>query len=152
MFLDVPHFPDVALISALDDCFFKSIEAITVSDPPLYIYKENVMPTKIIMPQLGESVVEGTVIRWLVAEGDRVDEFDPILEVTTDKVCELMAGELVVDKNTSSAFHTTPIDLYLRNMGVETIVLTGVAADMCVFATALDAADRGFHVISTTTN
>lgn len=56
-------------------------------------------------------------------------------------------GELVVDKNTSSAFHTTPIDLYLRNMGVETIVLTGVAADMCVFATALDAADRGFHVI-----
>ena len=44
------------------------------------------MPTKIIMPQLGESVVEGTVIRWLVAEGDKVDEFDPILEVTTDKV------------------------------------------------------------------
>ena len=57
------------------------------------------------------------------------------------------AGDLVFDKNTSSAFHTTPIDLYLRNMGIKTIVLTGVAADMCVFATALDAADRGFHVI-----
>ena len=54
---------------------------------------------------------------------------------------------LVFDKNTSSAFHTTPIDLYLRNMGIKTLVLTGVAADMCVFATALDAADRGFHVI-----
>lgn len=57
------------------------------------------------------------------------------------------AGELVLDKNTSSAFHTTPLDLLLRNMGVETIVLTGVAADMCVLTTALDAADRGFHVI-----
>ena len=58
-----------------------------------------------------------------------------------------LKSELIWDKNTSSAFHTTPIDLYLRNMGIETIVLTGVAADMCVFATALDAADRGFHVI-----
>jgi len=56
-------------------------------------------------------------------------------------------GELVLDKNTSSAFHTTPIDLFLRNMRVETIVLTGIAADMCVLTTALDAADRGFHVI-----
>ena len=56
-------------------------------------------------------------------------------------------GELVLDKNTSSAFHSTAIELFLRNMGIETMVLTGVAADMCVFATALDAADRGFHVI-----
>lgn len=56
-------------------------------------------------------------------------------------------GDLVLDKNTSSAFHTTPIDLYLRNMQIETVVLTGVAADQCVLATAIDAADRGFHVI-----
>lgn len=56
-------------------------------------------------------------------------------------------GELVFDKNTSSAFHTTPIDLFLRNMKIETLVLTGLAADQCVLATALDAADRGFHVI-----
>lgn len=57
------------------------------------------------------------------------------------------ADEVVLDKNTSSAFHTTPIDLYLRNMSIETLVLTGVAADQCVLATAIDAADRGFHVI-----
>ena len=61
-----------------------------------------------------------------------------------------LPGELVFDKNTSSAFHTTPIDLYLRNMQVETIVLTGIASDMCVLATAIDAADRGFHVIIAT--
>ena len=56
-------------------------------------------------------------------------------------------GELVLDKNTSSAFHSSPIDLYLRNMQIDTLVLTGVAADQCVLATAIDAADRGFHVI-----
>ena len=58
-----------------------------------------------------------------------------------------VTGELVLDKNTSSAFNSTPIDLFLRNMKLETIVLTGIAADQCVLATALDAADRGFHVI-----
>jgi 2-oxoglutarate dehydrogenase E2 component (dihydrolipoamide succinyltransferase) len=44
------------------------------------------MPTKIIMPQLGESVVEGTISKWLKNEGDPVKEFEPLIEVTTDKV------------------------------------------------------------------
>jgi len=44
------------------------------------------MPTKVIMPQLGESVVEGTVSRWLKNVGDPVTEFEPLLEVSTDKV------------------------------------------------------------------
>lgn len=41
---------------------------------------------KITMPQLGESVTEGTITAWLVKEGDRVDKYDPIVEVLTDKV------------------------------------------------------------------
>ncbi|MCL4246970.1 MAG: 2-oxo acid dehydrogenase subunit E2 [Anaerolineae bacterium] len=44
------------------------------------------MPTKILMPQLGESVVEGTISRWLKQVGDSVAEFEPLLEVSTDKV------------------------------------------------------------------
>jgi len=44
------------------------------------------MPTKVIMPQLGESVVEGTVSTWLKKEGDTVAEFESLLEVNTDKV------------------------------------------------------------------
>jgi pyruvate/2-oxoglutarate dehydrogenase complex dihydrolipoamide acyltransferase (E2) component len=44
------------------------------------------MPTKVIMPQLGESVVEGTVSRWLKNAGDTIKEFEPLLEVSTDKV------------------------------------------------------------------
>jgi 2-oxoglutarate dehydrogenase E2 component (dihydrolipoamide succinyltransferase) len=42
--------------------------------------------TKVIMPQLGESVVEGTVTRWLKQEGEQIKEFDSLLEVNTDKV------------------------------------------------------------------
>src|SRR5215203_3394185 len=44
------------------------------------------MSTNVIMPQLGESVVEGTVSKWLKREGDPVNEFDPLMEVNTDKV------------------------------------------------------------------
>jgi 2-oxoglutarate dehydrogenase E2 component (dihydrolipoamide succinyltransferase) len=44
------------------------------------------MPTSVTMPQLGESVTEGTVTRWLKQEGDRVEADEPLLEVSTDKV------------------------------------------------------------------
>lgn len=44
------------------------------------------MATKIVMPQLGESVVDGTVGEWLKQIGDTVDEFEPIVRVSTDKV------------------------------------------------------------------
>lgn len=44
------------------------------------------MPTTIKMPQLGESVTEGTIERWLVSVGDTVEQYDPLFEVVTDKV------------------------------------------------------------------
>ena len=40
----------------------------------------------VTMPQLGETVTEGTILRWLVQVGDDVKEDDPILEISTDKV------------------------------------------------------------------
>jgi pyruvate dehydrogenase E2 component (dihydrolipoamide acetyltransferase) len=42
--------------------------------------------TTVTMPALGESVTEGTVTRWLKAEGDRIEVDEPLLEVSTDKV------------------------------------------------------------------
>lgn len=44
------------------------------------------MSTRLTMPQLGESVVEGTVIEWLKKEGDTVEEYDPVVIIGTDKV------------------------------------------------------------------
>jgi 2-oxoisovalerate dehydrogenase E2 component (dihydrolipoyl transacylase) len=41
---------------------------------------------KITMPQLGESVTEGTISKWLVSVGDKVNKYDPLAEVMTDKV------------------------------------------------------------------
>lgn len=44
------------------------------------------MATKVLMPQLGESVTEGTISKWLVKVGDTVKKYDSLAEVTTDKV------------------------------------------------------------------
>ncbi|MGC5324453.1 dihydrolipoamide acetyltransferase family protein [Brevibacillus sp. SYSU BS000544] len=44
------------------------------------------MATKVLMPQLGESVTEGTISKWIVKVGDTVNKYDPLAEVTTDKV------------------------------------------------------------------
>lgn len=44
------------------------------------------MPTKVAMPQLGESVFEGTITKWLKSVGENVEEYEALLEVNTDKV------------------------------------------------------------------
>lgn len=44
------------------------------------------MPVQVVMPRLGESVDEGTITKWLKAEGDPIQELEPLLEVNTDKV------------------------------------------------------------------
>ena len=44
------------------------------------------MPTNVIMPQLGESITEGTIIRWNKQVGDAVDRDEPLFEISTDKV------------------------------------------------------------------
>ena len=44
------------------------------------------MPTKLLMPLLGEAVTDATVTKWLKSTGDKVEEYEPILEVNTDKV------------------------------------------------------------------
>lgn len=55
--------------------------------------------------------------------------------------------ELVIDKNASSPFNGTGIDQLLRNLQLDTLVVTGMATDMCVETTVRDAADRGYNVI-----
>jgi pyruvate/2-oxoglutarate dehydrogenase complex dihydrolipoamide acyltransferase (E2) component len=44
------------------------------------------MTIEVIMPQLGESVIEGTVAKWLIAAGQPVEQSEPLLQITTDKV------------------------------------------------------------------
>ena len=44
------------------------------------------MPTDVVMPQMGESIAEGTIVRWIKKVGDQVARDEPLFEISTDKV------------------------------------------------------------------
>src|SRR5688572_26626370 len=44
------------------------------------------MPTNVVMPQMGESIAEGTIVRWIKKLGEQVDRDEPLFEISTDKV------------------------------------------------------------------
>src|SRR5678816_345100 len=44
------------------------------------------MATNVVMPQMGESIAEGTIVRWIKKVGDNVDRDEPLFEISTDKV------------------------------------------------------------------
>lgn len=63
------------------------------------------------------------------------------------KEFETQPGEPIVNKLTASAFMTSKIDSVLRNMGIDSLVIIGVATNACVESTARDAADVGYRCV-----
>ncbi len=56
-------------------------------------------------------------------------------------------GDYVLEKRTYSAFYETGLDLLLRSLGVDTVILTGLHTNICVRHTAADAFFRGYRII-----
>ena len=69
------------------------------------------MPKEIVMPKLGESVVEGVIGRWLKSEGDRIEEDEPLVEIDTDKVNAEVPSPVagVVEKLVANEGETVPV-------------------------------------------
>src|SRR5882672_3064150 len=44
------------------------------------------MATEVVMPQMGESIAEGTITKWLKSVGEHVERDEPLFEISTDKV------------------------------------------------------------------
>ena len=64
-----------------------------------------------------------------------------------DPALEPQPGELVINKLSAGAFATTGLDQRLRRAGVDSVVVTGVATDVCVSTTAREAADRNYRTV-----
>ncbi|HEX2170977.1 MAG TPA: isochorismatase family cysteine hydrolase [Dehalococcoidia bacterium] len=58
-----------------------------------------------------------------------------------------LAGDVVLDKPSSGPLASTRLDQTLRNIGVDTLIVTGLTTDVCVAQAARELADRGFQVI-----
>ncbi len=75
--------------------------------------------------------------------------FPPISHPSSDIIDELKPKDqdLVLQKNTSGTFISTRLDSFLINMGIKTVIVTGVVTNFCVHSTAREASDYGFQVI-----
>ena len=67
--------------------------------------------------------------------------------VTGEGRFEPLAGEAVVGKSVNAAFIGTDLDLRLRRMGIDTLVLFGISTDMCVSTTARMASNLGYRTV-----
>src|SRR5438552_5569093 len=95
------------------------------------------MPIKIVVPQLGESVAEGTVSKWLKQVGDRVRKEEPLVEIQTDKInVEIPSpAEGVLESITVAEGTTVPVGTEIGVLGG-----TGAAAETAAPAPARAAA------------
>ena len=101
------------------------------------------MAIDVLMPQLGESIAEGTIVRWNKRVGDRVDRDEPLFEVSTDKVDAEVpspAGGVLTEVR-AEAGETVPVDSIVAVIGApgETVVESGGARAPESFAAAPEA-------------
>jgi len=79
------------------------------------------MATEVVMPQMGESIAEGTITKWLVKVGDTVERDQPLFEISTDKVdAEIpspAAGKLLEIKHDEG--ETVAVDAVVAIVGEE---------------------------------
>ncbi len=77
------------------------------------------MATEVVMPQMGESIAEGTITKWLVKVGDRVERDQPLFEISTDKVdAEIpspAAGVVLEIRHAEGA--TVPVQAVVATLG-----------------------------------
>src|SRR5579864_8114901 len=87
------------------------------------------MATEVVMPQMGESIAEGTITKWLVKIGDKVERDQPLFEISTDKVdAEIpspAAGVLLEIRNQEG--ETVPVNQVVATIG-EAGAAAGAAA------------------------
>ena len=77
------------------------------------------LATDVVMPQMGESIAEGTIVRWIKKVGDPIDKDEPLFEISTDKVdAEIPSpGAGVLLEITVKEGETVPVNAWWRRSG-----------------------------------
>ncbi len=118
------------------------VAAASVSAAPAPVAATGGTLTDVLMPQAGQSMEEGTIVRWLKQEGDTVQAKDVLLEVETDKaVVEVEAGhEGTLRKIIVAAGTTVPVRTRIALIGDATAAIPADVAALPVMAAAAPAA------------
>ncbi len=88
------------------------------------------MATNVVMPQMGESIAEGTIVRWIKKVGDSVDRDEPLFEISTDKVdAEIPSpGAGVLTEIKVKEGETVPVNAVVAVIGGAAVIAGDTAA------------------------
>ena len=80
--------------------------------------------TDVVMPQMGESIAEGTIVRWIKKVGDRVERDEPLFEISTDKVDAEIPSPVagVIAEIRAQEGETVPVNSVVAVIGVAAVV------------------------------
>ena len=89
------------------------------------------MATDVVMPQMGESIAEGTIVRWIKKVGESVERDEPLFEISTDKVDAEIPSPVagVVTEIRAKEGETVPVNSVVAVIGAPGSAALGKATD-----------------------
>lgn len=126
--------------------YFQQVENVVIPNTQRLLSACRARGIQVIYPRIASLVkdcrevsIEHKRINLLAAAGSRESEI-------LDEIKPL-ENEIVISKGASGVFNATAIDQILRNLNVDTLIMTGVVTNYCVETAVRDAGDRGYNVV-----
>jgi nicotinamidase-related amidase len=128
------------------DYYFRQVDDVVVPNVKRLLEACRSMGIQVIYPRIASLVAD---CREVSLEHKRLNLMAPAGSKESEILEEIapQKNEIVLSKGASGVFNSTAIDQILRNLGVDTLIVTGVVTNYCVETAVRDAGDRGYNVI-----
>lgn len=133
-------------VTAKYDYYFKQLDTVVIPNTRRLLEACRAAGIEPIYPRIASLVKD---CREVSLEHKRINLMAPAGSRESEILDEIkpLPNELVISKGASGVFNSTAIDQLLRNLGIDTLIMTGVVTNYCVETAVRDAGDRGYNVI-----
>jgi len=133
-------------VTAKYDYYFRQLREVTIPNTQRLLAACRQTGIECIFPRIGSLVKD---CREVSLEHKRINLLAPDGSREKDVLDEIapLDNEIVLTKGASGVFNATAIDQILRNLGIDTLLMTGVVTNYCVETAVRDAGDRGYNVV-----
>lgn len=133
-------------IASKYEYYFRTLEDTVIPNSQRLLSACRNAGIQVVYPRIASLVAD---CRDVSIEHKRIKLLAPAKSRESEILDELKPreNEIVLSKGASGVFNSTAIDQILRNLGVETLILTGVVTNYCVETAVRDAGDRGYNVV-----
>ena len=133
-------------LEAKYDYYFRQLEEVVLPNTQRLLAACRAAGIQVIYPRIASLVKD---CRDVSIEHKRINLLAPANSRESEILDEIrpLENEIVLSKGASGVFNSTAIDQILRNLGVDTLIMTGVVTNYCVETAVRDAGDRGYNVV-----